>query len=146
MNSNVIALEQVNIVLNPHSWAFTSVIVCSSPLSHLFTSATVRTVPVHTTFKCDTQPIGYVTLHMARSPRGRLLSSQKSRQNHRSYVWTVEALSSMIFLPAQKLSCTSVNMALVLDSAIRSHVTLAIGHRNPINTLQIIKVCWFHTR
>ena len=28
---------------------------------------------------------------------------QKSRRNHRSYVWT-EALSSMVFVPAQKLS------------------------------------------
>ena len=99
-------LGREGLVLNPHSWTFTSVIVGSSPLSHLFTSATVRTVPLHTIFKCDTQPIRYVTLHMARSAWGSFASLQKSRQNHRSYaMWTVDALSGMIFVPVQKLSC-----------------------------------------
>ena len=35
----------------------------SSPLFYLFTSATVR-IAVHTTPKCDTEPVRYVTLHL----------------------------------------------------------------------------------
>ena len=38
----------------------------------------------------------------SRSTRRRFSPLQKSRQNHGSYVWT-EALSDMVFLPAQKL-------------------------------------------
>ena len=47
---------------------FTSVSLGSSPHSYLFTSATVR-VPVHTTLKCGTEPIRYVTRHFRKSAR-----------------------------------------------------------------------------
>ena len=43
--------------------AYSSISVSSSPLFYLFTSATVR-IAVHTTPKCDTEPIRYVTLHL----------------------------------------------------------------------------------
>ena len=42
-------------------YAYSSISVSSSPLFYLFTSATVR-IAVHTTPKCDTKPIRYVTL------------------------------------------------------------------------------------
>ena len=41
--------------------AYSSISVSSSPLFYLFTSATVP-IAVHTTPKCDTEPIRYVTL------------------------------------------------------------------------------------
>ena len=41
--------------------AYSSISVSSIPLFYLFTSATVR-IAVHTTPKCDTKPIRYVTL------------------------------------------------------------------------------------
>ena len=67
----------------------------------LFTFATVR-IGVYTAPKCGTEPIRYVTLHFRDwlGPAS-IRHRSKSRRNHLSYVWT-EALSGMIFAPAQK--------------------------------------------
>ena len=69
-----------------HSWIFTSTSVGSSPLSYLFTSATLR-IPVHTTSKCGTEPIRYVSLNF------------RDLRN----VWT-EGQSGIVLVPAQELS------------------------------------------
>ena len=54
--------------------------------------------------KCGMEPIRYVTLHFRdRRDATSLGPLQKSRPNHRSYVST-EALSDMVFMPAQEVS------------------------------------------
>ena len=60
--------------------------MCSSPLSYLFTSATLR-IPVHTALKCGTEPIRHLSL--------------KFRDLR--IVWT-EGQSGMVLMPAQELS------------------------------------------
>ena len=86
---------------SPPSWIVTSVSVESSPRYYLLTSATVR-VPVHTAPKYGTKTIRYVTLHYNRRRMRNFAPLQKSRRNHRSYVWT-DAPSGMVFAQAQKL-------------------------------------------
>ena len=60
---------------------------------------------IHTTWKCGTACIGQVTLYFRNRRGGALLRyKQKSRRNHRSYVWT-EALSGVLLrVPAKELS------------------------------------------
>ena len=81
----------------PHSWIFTSVSVDSSPRSHLFTSATVRRVLVHTAqrAKCGIEPISD-----APPSRSARRTFALSPLNHRSHMWT-EAISGIAFVPAQ---------------------------------------------
>ena len=87
--------------LNPHSKKLTSVSVGSRPLSYLFTSVCLKTslctaasgstqANLKTSSRYTrggTEPMRHVTLHS---------QLQKSRRNHRSYVWT-KALFRMIF-------------------------------------------------
>ena len=87
--------------LNPHSKKLTSVSVGSRLLSYLFTSVCLKTSLCTAASGCTqanlrtssqytrggTEPMRHVTLHS---------QLQKSRRNHRSYVWT-QALSCMIF-------------------------------------------------
>ena len=85
---------------SPHSWIFTSVSGDSSSRFYLFTSATVR-IAVHSTPKCGTEPIRYVTLHFL-DGRGAARCSftplHKFRQNHRSHVWTEAVSNPVLFL------------------------------------------------
>ena len=50
------------VLLKHSTWIFTSVSLGSSPRSYLFTSVTVI-ITIHTTAKCGTEPIWYVTLY-----------------------------------------------------------------------------------
>ena len=56
------------------------------------------------TVYCEHYPICDSPVY--RSAQRRFAQSEKSRRNHRSYVWT-ESLSSMVFLPAEKLCVIS---------------------------------------
>ena len=87
--------------LNSHSKKLTSVSVGSRLLSYLFTSVCLKTSLCTAASGCTqanlrtssqytrggTEPMRHVTLHS---------QLQKSRRNHRSYVWT-QALYCMIF-------------------------------------------------
>ena len=99
---------------SPHSWIFTSISGDSSSRFYLFTSATVR-IAVHSTPKCGTEPIRYVTLHFL-DGRGAARCSftplQKFRQNHRSHVWT-EAVSNPVLFPCMYCFWFGVNIALI---------------------------------
>ena len=80
-------------ILN-HSLLCAFVSVDSSPHFYLLTSATGRIPPP----KCGTEPIRYVKLNsLSRSAQLNLKPLQKSRRNHRSYVWT-EVLSGYGFI------------------------------------------------
>ena len=70
--------------------------------SCLFTSAMVQ-IPVRPTPKCGTEPNPTCYAQLWRSARHSCALLDKSRWNHRSYVWT-EVLSVMVFVPVQKLS------------------------------------------
>ena len=92
----------------PHSWIFTFVSVDSSLRSYLYTSGTVHTctvrfIPVHTVLtkvRPRTYPISDAPF--SRSARHSFAPLQKSRLNHRSFVWK-EALSGVVFILVQKL-------------------------------------------
>ena len=90
----------------------------SSPLSLLFTSATVRTVPVHTTLKCDTEP----SYPICDAPHGEI-STGKLRflteiAPKSPFLCRVNSRSPIRydFRASAETILYSVNMALVLDS------------------------------
>ena len=133
MNGNATELEQVfhthrtscqrawprgfgSLNPNPCSWILYIILYCTSvsmgysPLSSVFTSATLQihcTEVWHRTYPIYNAPL-------SRSARRSLTPLHKSHRNHRQYVWT-EALSGIIFVPAQKLpGIVSVNMFIAL--------------------------------
>ena len=85
---------------SPHSWIFTSV---SPQVAPIYSLPLRSEWPVHTALKCGTEPVRCVTLHLMWSVLRSFAPLRKSLRNHRSYVWT-EALSGIIFVPAQKVS------------------------------------------
>ena len=93
-------------VLDPSTSIFTSVSVDSSPRSYLITSGRLcpnsfshDTKVWHTTYPICDAPL-------FRSARRSFVPLQKSRRNHRSFVWT-EIASGMVFVLAQeyRLQC-----------------------------------------
>ena len=82
---------------SPHSWIFTSVSPHFQPsLIFIYFRYGPNTVHPFRTYPICDAPLSWSALRS-------FAPLQSSRQNHRSYVWT-EALSGIIFVPAQKLS------------------------------------------
>lgn len=119
MNSNGRELEQVvhtlrrlgwsdwpkgfdSLNLNPHSWIFYSVSVGASSLpTYLLPPQSEYLFRLHESVATELTFIWYMTTPLSRSTQCSFALFQNLCWNHSSYGW-LEALSGLIFMPAQK--------------------------------------------